>query len=100
MISIIIIVGVGQGLTRSNKCCPGPVRDGNGRKVLTRVGKCWHGPAWSNKGKKYSFRFWVDSSCWKKNNHSDDIDFKDYHELNYQDTLSFYINMSHPGELV
>ena len=51
MLSIIIIVRVWQGLTRSNKCCPGPVRDGNDRKVLTRVGKSWHGPAWSNKGK-------------------------------------------------
>ena len=35
-----------------------------------------------------------------KNIHSDDIEFKDYHELNYQDTLSFYINMSDPGGMV
>ena len=35
-----------------------------------------------------------------KNIHSDDIEFKDNHELNYQDTLSFYINMSHPGGMV
>ena len=46
MISIIIIVGVWQGLTRSNKQGQGPVGVGSGRKVLTRVGKCWHGPAW------------------------------------------------------
>ena len=51
MMLIIIIVGVWQGLTRSNKQGQGPVGVGSGRKVLTRVGKCWHGPAWSNKGK-------------------------------------------------
>ena len=64
MISIIIIVGVWQGLTRSNKCCPGPVRDGNGRKVLTRVGKSWHGPAWSNKGKYMLVRNIHSDSGW------------------------------------
>ena len=63
-----------------------------------------HGPAWSNKGKYMLVRNIHSDSGWivhvGKNIHSDDIEFKDYHELNYQDTLSFYINMSHPGGIV
>jgi len=63
-----------------------------------------HGPAWSNKGKYMLVRNIHSDSGWivhvGKKFHSDDIDFKDYHELNYQDTLSFQINMNDPGGLV